>query len=153
MASITDPFSGEELFKAEPERVFGVLSNLDALAKAIPGLVSAERPDERTLKCVVKPALSFIGGSVKITLSIAKAVPPGSITLNLGSSGVGMTLDLVSTMTITPAETGQSRLQWSAQVVKMTGLVKAAPAALVRAAADKVIRDGWAELRKQIETP
>lgn len=151
MASITDPFTGEETFRAEPARVFGVLSNFDSLAKAIPGMTSCERVDDHTLRCVVKPALSFIGGNVKITLTIAETTPPSAVTLNVASSGVGMTLDLTSKLNISAPAPGESRLNWSAQVTKMSGLVKAAPAALVRAAADKVIRDGWAELRKQIE--
>lgn len=150
MAAITDPFTGEETFKAVPAKVFGVVTNLDSLARAVPGLVSSEKLDANSVKCVVKPGLSFIGGSVKATLSIAESSPPGRAVIRVLSSGIGMTLNIDATLAISGGP-GETRLSWSAQVTAMTGLVKAAPAALVRAAADKVIRDGWAALRMEIE--
>ena len=55
MPSSLEPFSGTETFSATPERVFAVLTNLDALASAMPGLVSSEKVDQLTLKAVVKP--------------------------------------------------------------------------------------------------
>lgn len=150
MAAITDPFTGEETFKADPAKVFGVVTDLDALARAVPGLVSSERIDATSVKCVVKPGLSFIGGSVKATLSVPETKAPERAVIRVLSTGIGMTLNIDATLAISGGP-GETRLAWSAQVVSMSGLVKAAPAALVRAAADKVIRDGWAALRKDIE--
>lgn len=156
MASIQDPFSGQESFKAPPAKAFAVLTDLDGLSKVIPGLVSAERVDAKTIRCVVRPGLSFIGASVKATMTLAESTPPGpsgeggSALMQILSQGIGMSMKIESRMTIHPEPAG-SRLDWTARVTEMSGLVKAAPPALVRAAADKVIKDGWAALRPKIE--
>ncbi|GJQ30493.1 MAG: hypothetical protein HBSAPP03_23770 [Phycisphaerae bacterium] len=150
MASITDPFSGRETFAADIGRVFGVVTNLDSLAKAVPGLVSSERVGTDAVRCVVKPGLSFIGGSVKATMSVPEVQAPERALIRVKSSGIGMTLDIDAALMLSQ-DAGGTALEWTAKVTAMTGLVKAAPAALVRAAADKVIRDGWTALRKEIE--
>ena len=165
MASITDPFTGEESFNATPAKVYSILSNMECYAKAIPGLVSHEMlPTEsghRPMKVAIKPGLSFVSGTVKATLRFASlnepadpgnfAPPFGSVILQIDSSGIGMTLNLQADMNIVPEGDGRSKVQWSGRVTTYSGLVKLAPAALVRGAADKVVKDGWNELRKQIE--
>ncbi|MFT3685946.1 MAG: SRPBCC domain-containing protein [Phycisphaerales bacterium] len=151
MASLTDPFSGEETFNASPAKVFAVLTNLDTYAKAIPGLVSAEKAaDGKSMKIAVKPGLSFIGGTVKANMRIPETKQDQGLLMVIESSGVGMTLDLEAGMDIAPEGTG-AKVKWTGRVTKYSGLVKLAPPALVRGAADKVVKDGWAELRKQIE--
>lgn len=165
MASLTDPFSGEESFNAPPAKVFGILSKMECYAKAIPGLVSHEmlpmESGHRPMKVAIKPGLSFVSGTVKATLRFAKldeppdsgnfAPPFGAVILEIDSSGIGMTLNLQADMHIVPDGADKSKVQWTGRVTTYSGLVKLAPAALVRGAADKVIKDGWAELRKQIE--
>lgn len=151
MASLTDPFSGEETFNAPPAKVFAILTNFDTYAKAIPGLVSSEKaPDGQSMKIAIKPGLSFVSGTVKATMRITDAKPDQGFIMTIESSSVGMTLDLEAGMDIQPEGTG-TKVKWTGRVTKFTGLVKLAPAALVRGAADKVIKDGWTELRKQVE--
>jgi hypothetical protein len=63
-----------------------------------------------------------------------------------------MGMNIEAAMDIAPADGGAAtKLAWTARVTEMSGLVKAAPAALVRAAADKVIKDGWGTLRQLVE--
>src|SRR4051812_43830427 len=69
-------FGGEETFSVPPERLFAALTDLDQLTKIIPDLVSSERIDERTLKCVVRPGFSFLRGTLKLQISIIDRQPP-----------------------------------------------------------------------------
>ena len=150
MASITDPFTGEESFNATPAKVYSILSSMDCYAKAIPGLVSHEMQPDGSMKVAIKPGLSFVSGTVKATMKLTEAVPTTKTVMTIDSSGIGMTLNLEAVMNIVP-EGDKSKVQWTGRVTTYSGLVKLAPAALVRGAADKVIKDGWNELRKQIE--
>ncbi|HZW06445.1 MAG TPA: SRPBCC domain-containing protein [Phycisphaerales bacterium] len=150
MASLTDPFSGEESFTAPPAKVYAILSSFDSYTKAIPGLVSSEVQPDGALKVAIKPGLSFVSGTVKATMRFRETSPVSRIVMTIDSSSVGMTLDLEAVMDIVPDGAG-SKVRWTGRVTKYTGLVKLAPAALVRGAADKVVKDGWNELRKQIE--
>lgn len=154
MASLTDPFSGEESFNAPTAKVYAVITSFDAYAKAIPGLVSADKqPGEGggSMKAVIKPGFSFASGTVKANMRFTELTPDTRAVLQIDSSGIGMTLNLEAAMNVIPDGPDKSKVQWTGRVTSYTGLVKLAPAALVRGAADKVIKDGWTELRKQIE--
>jgi carbon monoxide dehydrogenase subunit G len=150
MASLTDPFTGEESFNASQAKVYSILSNMDCYARAIPGLVSHEKQPDGSMKVAIKPGLSFASGTVKATMRLTEATPTSRTVMQIDSSGIGMTLNLEAAMNIVP-DGDKSKVQWTGRVTSYSGLVKLAPAALVRGAADKVIKDGWNELRKQIE--
>lgn len=155
MASLTDPFTGEESFNATPDKVFATITNMDAYAKAIPGLVSSEKLPDGSMKVALKPGLSFASGTVKATMRLTEQTPPappanGRAVMQIDSSGIGMTLNLEAAMNIV-SDGAKTKIQWTGRVTNYSGLVKLAPAALVRGAADKVIKDGWEQIRKQIE--
>ena len=152
MPSSLEPFSGTEPFAAPRERVFAVLTDLDALAAAMPGLVSSARVDQRTLKAVVKPGLSFLGGQIKLTVSIVETSGPDSALLRVEGKSIGVSMNVESRLKLSPAEGGGTKLDWEARVYDMKGLIAAVPAGLIRAAAEKVIRDGWQALRGQVES-
>lgn len=142
-------FGGEEIFAASPERVFAVLTDLDALAASIPDLVSAERPDANTLRCVVKPGFSFLRGTMKLAVAISDVQPPRSATMTVAAQGIGVSMELRSSIEIEAAETG-SRLRWSATLERMTGLLSSVSPGLVRAAADQTIRHAWQQARQRL---
>ncbi|HVX13896.1 MAG TPA: carbon monoxide dehydrogenase subunit G [Pirellulales bacterium] len=149
MASDPIQFGGEELFAAPPERVFAVLTDLDVMAATVPDLVSSERPDPATLKCVVKPRFSFLRATLRLTISLADIVPPRSATMRIAGQGIGVSLEVSSALTIEPAESG-SRLRWTARVDQMGGLMASVPSGLITGAADKIIRQGWQSVRERL---
>ena len=70
-------FGGQERFAASPEKVYALLTNLDAMAATIPDLVSAEKSDDaRTLKCVVRPGFSFLRGTMRLAISLGDCRSP-----------------------------------------------------------------------------
>jgi len=146
-------FGGEESFAASPERLFAVLTNLDTLAATIPDLVSSERPDDRTLKCVVKPGVSFLRGTLKLTITLADLQPSESAAMNVAAQGIGVAMHIVSQLRIVAAGDG-SRLTWTARIERMSGLVATISPALVRAAADRTVRHAWQQVRTRLgESP
>ncbi len=142
-------FGGEELFDATPEQLFGLLTNLDAMAATIPDLVSSERVDEHTLKCVVRPGFSFLRGKMNLAISLGDITPPAQAAMNVTASGIGVAMDVVSQLNIAPEGAG-ARLNWSARVENRKGLISAVSPTLIKAAADQVIRHAWTEVRKQL---
>ena len=116
----------------------------------MPGRVSSEKVDERTLKAVVKPGLAFLGGQIKLTVSIVETSPPDSAVMRVEGKSIGVSMNVESRLKLSPAD-GGTRLDWEARVYDMKGLIAAAPAGLIRAAAQKVIGDGWSALREKVE--
>jgi carbon monoxide dehydrogenase subunit G len=142
-------FGGEETFRAAPEALYALLTNLDAMAVTIPDLVSAERVDERTLKCVVRPGFSFLRGTMKLAIALGDTTPLERATMNVTAQGIGVGMNVISRLAIAPEGTG-SKLTWSAEVAELKGLIAAVSPGLISAAADQVIRHAWSQVREQL---
>lgn len=153
MASDIGTFSGEEAFSAEPQRLFEALIDPAILAKSIPDLVSSERVDDRTLRCIVKPGFSFMRATMKMTISIADVnASARTATMHISSSGIGASMKVRCHLKAEPAAQVGSIVKWQATVDELGGLLRAVSPALIRGAADKVIRDGWNAVRQHVET-
>jgi carbon monoxide dehydrogenase subunit G len=148
----SNEFGGEEHFDAPPEKVYALLTDLDAMAKTIPDLVSSEKVDERTLKCVVRPGFSFLRGTMKLTIALGELAPPTTATMNVSSQGIGVSMDVVSHLQIEP-DAGGSKLTWNARIEQLKGLIAAVSPALILAAADQVIKHAWTQVRKRLQAP
>ncbi len=152
MATSLEPFSGEETLAATPERVYAALTDLDSLAKSMPGLVSSERLDDRTLRAVVRPGFSFIRANLKLNVSLTDSKPPTDAALRIMAQSIGVSMQVDSRVKIEGHDGGSTtKVLWEARVGELSGLVAAVGPSLIRAAADKVIRDGWEAIRKQVE--
>ena len=145
----TIQFGGEERFAAPPEKVYRLLTDLDAMAAVIPDLVSSEKVDEHQLKCVVRPGFSFLRGTMKLKIALGETVPPASAAITVAAKGIGVSMDVVSQLDIAPEGDG-SLLTWSARIERLGGLISAVSPALIQAAADQVIRHAWKQVRQQL---
>lgn len=143
-------FGGEERFEAPPQKVYALLTDLDAMARTIPDLVSSEKVDEQTLRCVVRPGFSFMRGTMKLAISLADCQPPEQAAMNVAAQGIGVSMAVVSQLRVVPEGDG-TRLEWQARVEQLKGLIAAVSPGLIKAAADQVIRHAWGEVRKELE--
>ncbi|MGD9648865.1 MAG: SRPBCC domain-containing protein [Pirellulales bacterium] len=143
-------FGGEERFRSSPEQVYAVVTNVDGLARNIPDLATSKRVDDRTLECTVRPGFGFLRGTLKLVIQLANLVPPESATMSIDARGIGQSLRVTSQLAVSPADDGGSRLAWTATVTDLKGLVATISPALIRAAADQVIRNSWEGLRQEL---
>lgn len=146
MTNPGNEFGGQEQFRAAPQALFGLLTNLDSMAATIPDLVSAEKVDDHTMKCVVRPGFSFLRGTMKLNLSLGETTPPERATMHIDAQGIGVAMKVISQLSIAPREDG-SQLDWTATIVERKGLISAVSPSLIRAAADQVIRHAWQQVR------
>lgn len=142
-------FGGEEQFAASPARLFAAVAELDQLAGIIPDLASFRRVSAHEAEAVVRPGFSFLRGTLRLTLGVEEALPPERARMRVAAKGIGVTIGLVSDLAVEPRETG-STLRWSARVETLQGLVASVSPALIRGAADQVIRQAWAKVRAQL---
>jgi carbon monoxide dehydrogenase subunit G len=152
-----EPFHGEEKLAAAPERVFAALTDLEALARVLPGFVSCERiPDSSppAVRAVVRPGLSFLHANLRLTLTLAQTAAPDTATIRIAAQSIGVSMQVESCIRIEPASGhgGASTVRWEARIGEMSGLITAVGPTLIRAAADKVIRDAWEGVRRRVET-
>lgn len=142
-------FGGEELFAASPERLFDVLTDVDTLAATIPDLVSSEKPDPQTLKCVIKPKFTFLRATMRLAIQLRDLARPSSATMHVTAEGIGASMQVVSVLSIEPVGSG-SKMIWTARIERMGGLLATVPGGLVKGAADQVIRQGWQQVRQRL---
>ena len=142
-------FGGEEHFQASPDRVYGLLTNLEAMTATIPDLLSSERVDEHTLRCVVRPGFSFLRGTLKLAISLADLQPSERAAMNVSAQGIGVSMRIASDLHI-EAEGSGSKLAWQARFEEIKGLAAALSPGLLKAAADQVVRHAWGAVRKQL---
>jgi carbon monoxide dehydrogenase subunit G len=144
-------FGGHETFSASPEQVFAALTDPDRLPRLIPDLVSAEKVDDCTLNCVVRPGFSFLRGTLRMTISIVDMNPPRTASMKVSATGIGAQIAVASSLEIAAADSGAT-LTWSATVTELKGLVATLSRPLISAAADQVIRKAWQRLQVELAT-
>lgn len=142
-------FSGEEHFAAPPHEVFRHLTDVDSLTASIPDLVSAQRVDERTVDCVVRPGFSFLRGTLKLRIAFTEFEPTSQATMLINAQGIGLTMGAVTKMQLAPTGEG-TRLDWQAEVTELKGLVATVSGGLIKAAAEQVIRHGWSQMHQRL---
>ena len=89
-------FGGEETARRAAGAGFRPLTDLDQLAATIPDLVSAEKTDDRTLQCVVRPGFSFLRGTLRVTIVLGEIQRPDSATMHVAAKGIGTQIGIES---------------------------------------------------------
>ncbi len=144
-----EPFTGQEVLAVSLEAAVRALRDLEGVAKAMRDVESVERTDADTLKLVVRPGFSFMRGTMRTTLTCTETAPQ-TLTLVAKSSGIGMGITVESVMKFSAIDPASTRIDWTACVTERKGLVSAVGQSLIKAAADKVLQDGWAAVRASL---
>ena len=144
-------FGGDEIFAVPVERLFAFVTDLESLARVLPDVESTERVDDRTLRCVVRPGVSFLRGKLTTTITLADIQANQSATLRLDSKAIGAQIGVEAAPPIRPK---RRRLETDLEreITRRSGLVAAVSSGLIRAAAEQTIRRGWQNLRAALES-
>src|SRR5262245_35624146 len=135
-------FEGDKEFTKTPGELFAKLSDARFLVQCIPGGAPVGEAEADRAVAKVKPALSFVTGSLEVAVRVVERTPDSAVRLTMASKGIGSSSDVESALTLT-AQEGGTRLHWTADVTRLGGLLKAIPSGLIRGAAQKVITDVW----------
>jgi carbon monoxide dehydrogenase subunit G len=133
-------FAGVRDFKLTPEATWPKLRDAGFLAQCIPGVAAITTQDQDRAVCTVRPGLSFVQGSLEVTLQVKEISPGKAAVVNLVSKGIGAMSEIEARFDLGAIESG-GRLEWSAEIVKLGGLLKALPQGLIKASAQKIIED------------
>src|SRR5262249_52293471 len=136
------PFEGERIFSLPPEQLWPKLRDAAFLAQCIPDGTPHDGATRDKATATVHPGFSFMRGSLDVTIAVTGSQEPTSITYSQKSKGIGSSSEVETALTLTPHEQG-TLVRWRSEVKSMGGLLKMAPTGLIRAAAQKVIEDGW----------
>ena len=138
-------FEGESLLPGTPEINAARLKDATFLVKRLPDLEKTISVEPSRATFTLRPGLSFVRGTIEVNLEIREE--GAEIVHVVKSKSIGATSEVEARLTVAAAE-GQTRLTWVAEVKNLTGLLKAVPQGLIKAAAQKVIADTVAALQK-----
>lgn len=133
--------NGDKSFAVLPDRLYPELADLTRLVQSLPDVKAVKQVSETEAQIIVAPGLSFIKGELDTTITRTAATPPTLASLSIASKGIGTTVKVEASFTLTPSDTGTD-MTWQAQVLELGGLLKLVPTSLLKGAAQKVI-DGW----------
>jgi carbon monoxide dehydrogenase subunit G len=86
---------------------------------------------------------------MKLAIALGDTAPPEKAAMQVSAQGIGVSMEVASQLHIQPDGDG-SRLDWTAQVTQLKGLIAAVSPALIKAAADQVIRHAWTQVRGRL---
>ena len=144
------PFEGERIFPLPPEQLWPKLRDAAFLTQCIPESTPHEGGTRDKAMATVQPGFSFMRGSLDVTIEVIGGQEPTSITYSQKSKGIGSSSEVQTELTISPHEQG-SMVRWRSEIKSMGGLLKLAPTGLLRAAAQKVIEDGWKGVAEKLK--
>ncbi len=142
-------FEGDRDFALPAEELFGKLTDARFLVNCIPDIDTLNEVDVHRARLVIRPGLSFVRGTLNLTLEITDTVPPSSASVLLVTQGVGTSSTVEAALNLYPQGSG-THVHWAAEVKELGGLMKMMPSGLVRGAAEKVINDVWVRIEANL---
>ena len=142
-------FEGDENFPLPVEEVYAKLADASFLVSCLDHVeeVVEATPDRAVWK--VRPPFSFVSGTLDVAMEFFERVPNASARTRLHSRGVGSSATVETAMTL-EGTGGGTAVHWTAEVTEITGLMKMVPQGLIQSAAQKVIADVWAGVRRKL---
>jgi len=144
-------FEGDRDFSQSPSDLWPKLANIQFLAGCVPDSASVTFPEAETAQLVLRPGLSFVRGTLDLTMKLTERVENTSARLLLTTKGIGTTSTVEAAYSLVAVEKG-TRMHWTADVTHLGGLLKAVPQGLLKATAQKVITDAWKALEMKLQS-
>ncbi len=135
---------GDKEFSLPIDFVFARLSDASFLAHCLKD-VEIVRADADASEWKLRPALSFVAGTLDIALTITERNAPSSMKAAVFSKGIGATITVETALTLTRNDSG-TKVNWTLDVAQVTGLLKMVPKSLMQGAAQKVVNDVWSHI-------
>jgi carbon monoxide dehydrogenase subunit G len=144
-------FEGDKDFALSPADLVSKLSDARFLAECLPGSENVVRAEPDVLVVQVRPGFAFLRGVLEITLRVAEVVPATAVRYHVHGKGIGSFNDVVAELHVTPRDVG-AHVRWAANITELGGLLKAIPQGLIKASAQKVIGDIWAQVEAKLSS-
>ncbi len=142
-------FEGTKDLPQPAPEVWARLRDARFLVSCIPGVESVAESGPDRAVCTLRPGFAFVRGTLELTLQVVEAEPGKTARLDLHSKGIGTTSTVEAGYTVEPRD-GGTHLTWKADIKELGGLLKAVPAGLIKAAAQKVIGDAWTAVEAKL---
>ena len=143
---------GQRTFSRPLDEVLAKLSDARFLILHVPD-VDESKPkevDQASANCTIRPGFSFIRGTLRVELRILESSESSDVRFSLSSKGIGSSSEAEAHLRLMAENEATTKVDWTVEVTKLGGLLKAVPKGLIRGAAEKVINDVWAKMETSL---
>ena len=142
-------FEGVFAVTAPRERVFGLVTDPNQVARCMPGLKKLDVKSESEFDAVVTVGLSVIRGDIVLRFRMVEKRAPSWAKMSARGTGLGSAVDVEMETKLTEGRDGGTSMQWAAEAA-VSGRVASLGQGLVKSQAEKVIRDLFECLRSRL---
>ncbi|MCS6850771.1 MAG: SRPBCC domain-containing protein [Gemmataceae bacterium] len=140
---------GEQVVPRAVAAVWDKLRDARFLVQCVPGVERVVKAEPDSAVWIIRPGLAFLRGTLEVSLHIVEARDERALRLHVASKGIGSSSTVEARLTL--HDEGQTTcIRWTAEVQELGGLLRALPAGLVQASAQKVIADVWTEVLRHL---
>src|SRR6185437_16596356 len=119
-------FAGERNFPVPVATAFAKLSDAAFLVACVPDAKIAEASADRAV-WKLKPKLSFVTGSLDAVLTVTDRETDKQAAFHIATKTIGASSTVTATLRFGESPTGGTVVQWTADLVEVTGLWKVVP--------------------------
>lgn len=143
-------FEGDRQVPYAPADAWQKLQDARFLIQCVQGgLPTGTAATETEAQCRVRPNLPFVHGTMVVTVRFIGGTPSAELRFLVLGEGSNATSEADVRLDFQEHQ-GGTRIHWCAEIRKLGGSLKNAPAMQVQAAAQKVINDTWGLLSIRI---
>ena len=145
-------FSGAPDITATRQVVWARLTDPDFVAASAPGVESVEKFDSRHFRVASGVGLGAMRLAFQLEVRLMDVVEPHSLKMRAVGTGAGSHLDVVSDVHLEDAESGRTRLRWSA-TTDVTGAIASLGPRAVEVAARHLTEQFWTDFARRAGSP
>lgn len=132
-------FEGDFEVDAPRESVYDFLTEPDKVSQLMPDLEEYERKDETRFSAKFKAGVSYIKGTISMDFEITEKEENEFAKMVGEGSGLGSSVELVSTFTLEDSD-GGTRIEWAAEA-DVGGKLASVGARFLKPVAEKNVKD------------
>lgn len=142
-------FAGTRSFAVPLAAAFAKLSDAAWLVSCLPDAkIGLATPDRTEWK--LKPKLSFLTGGLDAVLEVTSREPERVAAFRVFTKAIGASSTVAASLQLAPTDSGGTSVNWSGDLVEVTGLLKMVPKGLLQGTAEKVIEDVWQAIEAKL---
>ncbi|HUY76488.1 MAG TPA: carbon monoxide dehydrogenase subunit G [Ktedonobacterales bacterium] len=144
--------SGSYTFNADQQTVWALMTNPDAIAKALPGVDKLDpiEGESNAWRATAKIGISIVSGTFTGTVRMTDLQPPTSYRLNVAGEGQQSVISGFANINLAPAaDTAKTTLTWTAEAT-ISGKLAGIGQRLLTPAANMMANQFFQGLAKQL---
>lgn len=132
-------FEGVFAVAAPKELVFGVVTDLNQVARCMPDLKRLDVKSEWEFDAVVGVGVSIMRGELSLHFRTVEKVPSSKAKMVAHGTGLGSAVDVEMTTELAGGSDGGTSLRWSAEA-RVSGKIASLGQGLIKSQAERIIK-------------